>query len=79
MIDPKFRPVVFAFFMALLMSCIMSLVVSLLNVGLVSNILHIWLRAWGFSFVIAFPTVSVVAPVVGRLTNMFIKKQNVKG
>lgn len=76
MINPKYQSVVFAFFMALLMSCIMSLVVSLLNVGFVSNILHIWLKAWGFSFFIAFPTVSVVAPVVGKLTGMLIQKQN---
>lgn len=60
--------------MALLMSCIMSLVVSLLNVGFVSNILHIWLKAWGFSFIVAFPTVSVVAPIVGRLVNLVIRK-----
>ena len=65
---------VFAFFMSLLMSCLMSMVVSLLNVGFDKNILHIWLKAWGGSFVIAFPAVYLVAPVVGKLVNLVIKK-----
>lgn len=59
--------------MALLMSAIMSMVVSLLNVGLVENIFAIWLRAWGISFVIAFPTVIVVTPLVKRLVNLMVK------
>lgn len=45
MIDRKHQRIVFAFFMALLMSCIMSLVISIFNVGLTSHILSIWLKA----------------------------------
>ena len=40
MIHPKYQSVVFAFFMALLMSGIMSLVISLFNLGLVDGILQ---------------------------------------
>ncbi|MDN3638094.1 DUF2798 domain-containing protein [Simiduia curdlanivorans] len=53
--------------MALLMSCLMSFVISLFNVGLVHNILLIWLKAWAFAFVIAFPAVIAVSPLVRRL------------
>ena len=73
MIAKKYTTYVFSFFMALLMSAIMSMVVSLLNVGLVENIFAIWLRAWGISFVIAFPTVIVVTPLVKRLVNLMVK------
>ena len=66
MIDRKHQKIVFAFFMALLMSCIMSLVISIFNVGLVSNIIHVWLRAWAFAFIVAFPTITVVAPIVHK-------------
>lgn len=72
MIDRKYKHVVFAFFMALLMSCIMSFVISIFNVGLVSNILFIWLKAWGFAFAIAFPTVVLVVPAVRKLVNLVI-------
>ncbi len=53
--------------MALLMSCIMSLVISIFNVGLIEGIFLIWLKAWAFSFVVAFPTVSIVSPIVRKL------------
>lgn len=77
MIDSKYQRIVFAFFMALLMSCIMSLVISIFNVGLVSNIIHIWLKAWAFAFIIAFPTITVVAPIVQKLVSLVIKKETI--
>ncbi|WP_461517270.1 DUF2798 domain-containing protein [Porticoccus sp.] len=74
MIHRKYQNVLFAFFMALFMSCFMSLVISIFNVGLVDNILYVWLHAWGFAFVVAFPTVMIVAPTVRRLVALVIHK-----
>lgn len=65
----KYQKLIFAFLMALIMSCIMSLLISVFNVGLSQNIVHIWLKAWSFAFVVAFPTVSVVAPLVHAFIN----------
>ena len=76
MIPGKYQQLVFAFFMAGLMSCLMSLVISIFNVGLVDNILQIWLHAWGFAFVVAFPAVLVVVPLVRRLVTLAIKKDD---
>ncbi len=67
MIDRKHHQIVFSFFMTLLMSCIMSLVISIFNLGLVSNFIVIWLKAWIFAFVIAFPTIIFISPVVHKL------------
>lgn len=75
MIDRKYQHLVFAFFMALLMSCLMSLVVSIFNVGLVNNILQIWLKAWSFSFTIAFPAVVIVSPAVRKLAAITLKQE----
>jgi hypothetical protein len=68
MIPRKFQPIVFAFFMGLLMSCLMSFVVTTLNVGPVENLLQLWLKAWSVAFSVAFPTIIVVAPIVRKLT-----------
>ena len=76
MIPSKYQHLVFAFFMAGLMSCLMSLVISIFNVGLVDNILQVWLHAWGFAFVVAFPAVLVVVPLVRRLVTLAIKKDD---
>lgn len=73
MIDRKHHRIVFSFFMSLLMSCIMSLVISLFNVGLVDNILSIWLNAWAFAFVVAFPTILAVTPLVHKLVSLVLR------
>jgi len=71
-IDRKNQHIIFAFFMALLMSGLMSFVISVFNVGFVNNILTIWLKAWSLSFVVAFPAVIVVSPVVRKLVSLVI-------
>ena len=58
------------------MSCIMSLVISIFNVGLVSNIVDIWLKAWAFAFTIAFPTILVVSPLVHKLVSLVLKEED---
>lgn len=73
MINKKYQRVVYTLVMSLLMSGIMSFVVSLFNIGLVNNILSIWLKAWSFSFLIAFPTVFFVSPVVAQIVNKLIR------
>ena len=57
----------FPFFMALFMSGIMSFALTLLNLGLIDNLLIIWLKAWGVAFLVAFPSVAVLAPKVHKL------------
>ncbi len=74
MIPAKYTHYVFSFFMALLMSCSMSFVITVFNVGLVDNLLFIWLKAWGFAFMVAFPTINVVAPIVRKLVTLVVAK-----
>jgi hypothetical protein len=72
MIHRRYQPVVFAFFMALLMSGIMSAVVTFFNVGAVPDFLSRWLHAWGMAFLVAFPIVLFIAPVVQKLVKWVI-------
>ncbi len=74
MIPAKYTHYVFSFFMALLMSCIMSFVITVFNVGLIDNLFFIWLKAWGFAFMVAFPTINVVAPIVRKLVTLVVAK-----
>lgn len=62
--------------MALLMSCLMSLVISIFNVGLVNNMLYVWLKAWSFSFAVAFPAVVIVSPLVRKLVRITLKPEH---
>ena len=72
MLATKFRPYLYGFFMSLSMSGIMSLVVSLHNLGWSEHIISIWLSAWRFSFMVAFPTVLILTPVVRNLVHQII-------
>lgn len=52
----------------------MSFVISVFNVGFVSNIIHVWLKAWAFAFIIAFPIITVVVPIVHKLVSLVLKE-----
>jgi ABC-type bacteriocin/lantibiotic exporter with double-glycine peptidase domain len=73
MFDPKYTQLIFSFFMALFMSCIMSLVITLYNVGFIDGIFFIWLKAWLFAFAVALPAINLVSPIVRRLVKILIK------
>ncbi|MEH6345984.1 MAG: DUF2798 domain-containing protein [Bermanella sp.] len=74
MISKKYQPLAYAFFMALLMSCFMSLVISVFNEGLAENVLSIWMKAWGFAFLVAFPTVTLVSPLVSKFVAILMTR-----
>lgn len=72
MLSAKYRSAVFALCMSLLMSGVMSLVITLLNLGVSPRVILPWLRAWAFSFVIAFPTILLVSPAVHLLVGSIV-------
>lgn len=74
MISAKYQRLVFAFFMSLMMSCLMSGVITFINLGLVNNFVSLWLDAYWKAFIVAFPIIFVVAPFVHKLTSIVIKK-----
>lgn len=76
MISRKHHKIVFLFFMALLMSGIMSFVISVFNVGMVANIITIWLKAWVFAFMVAFPAIIIVSPVVNKLVSLVLHEDS---
>ena len=75
MISRKHHKIVFSFFMALLMSCIMSFVISVFNVGMVANIITLWLQAWSFAFIVAFPTIMLISPLVHKLVSLVLHEE----
>ena len=72
MIPKRFGPVLFGFILSGLMSCIVSGIATLRALGIQPDFFGTWMTSWAFSWLVAFPTVLVVAPVtrkiVARLT-----------
>ncbi len=53
----------------------MSFVISVFNVGFVANIVTIWLKAWSFAFIVAFPTIFIISPVVQKLVSLVLQEE----
>ena len=67
-LNKKYFNVVFATFMVLFMSFIMSGIITYVNVGLVSNFINKWiLSAFPSAFIINLPIALFVVPVVRKL------------
>ncbi|RNB83898.1 DUF2798 domain-containing protein [Brevibacillus nitrificans] len=54
-IKKKYEAILFTFFMALGMSCIISFFMMLINFGFNAELLGKWLKAWPAAFMFAFP------------------------
>jgi hypothetical protein len=67
MVSVKYLHQVQALLLSGFMSFIMSGAISLINVGLVTNFLSIWLHAWLVAYAIAFPSVLLVFPIARKL------------
>ena len=63
----KYEPYVFSFFMSLLVSCVIALVISFMHVGLAKTFVWEWLQSWVVGFGLAFPTIVCVTPLVRKL------------
>lgn len=70
---PRFAPFLFGFVLSALMSFIVSGIATFRNAGLVDEFLALWVNAWLPSWIIAFPTVLIMAPMARRLVGMLVK------
>ncbi|GLK68476.1 DUF2798 domain-containing protein [Hansschlegelia plantiphila] len=69
-----FNGVVTPFLLSLLMCFIVSGISTGRGIGLAPDLPEQWLRAWGLSWVIAFPTLLVVLPAVRRLAGLIVEQ-----
>ncbi len=75
----KYEPYVFSFFMSLLVSCVIALVISLMHVGLAKTFVWEWLQSWIVGFGLAFPTIVCVTPLVRRLVTAILAEDENDG
>ncbi|CCG53605.1 Transmembrane protein of unknown function [Flavobacterium indicum GPTSA100-9 = DSM 17447] len=56
----------FAFIMALIVTSYISFILVSVNAGFNNNFIFIWLRSWFIAFLLAFPSLLFVAPLVRK-------------
>ncbi|RPE79537.1 DUF2798 domain-containing protein [Vulcaniibacterium tengchongense] len=69
----RYGAVVMPLLLSILMTCIVSLVSTLRSVGAGPDFLRLWLGAWALSWLIAFPTLLAVLPLVRRATAAIVR------
>jgi hypothetical protein len=62
-----FAAIVSPLVLSLLMTSIVSLISTLRSLGLQPDLPAVWMTAWGLSWLVAFPTLLLVLPVVRRI------------
>ncbi|CAM4087820.1 DUF2798 domain-containing protein [Acinetobacter pragensis] len=77
---PKFHPKHLNWLMPLILSAIMSGSISCFNIflkaGAVDGFLAIWLHAWALSWMMAFPLILIMLPLVRKFLMKFVQMPN---
>lgn len=73
-LPPQALHVLVPLFLSGSMSCIVSLVSTLMSVGFSGFVFIEWLGAWMFSWLIAFPSVLILLPIMRKFASFFIRK-----
>ena len=63
----RYATIVSPLVLSLLMTFIVSFISTLKSLGFQPGLPAIWLTAWGLSWLVAFPTLLLVLPVVRRI------------
>ena len=63
----RYQTIVMPLVLSVLMSGIVSFVSTAIGNGIHPDILALWIKAWAFSWLVAFPSLLVVLPLVRRI------------
>jgi hypothetical protein len=75
MIPAKYGQITFIFFVSICMSCVVSGVSVLNTAGFVNAFFGLWMTAWLKSWIIAFPSLLIIAPSVRRFVDKLLIKE----
>lgn len=59
--------------LSVMMTCVISAIVTLLGFGPSAEFLRRWPVSWGASWLVAFPTLLLVLPVVRRIVGLLVE------
>ena len=67
MISSRFTPILFILILSIIMSCVVSGISTFSTISVMGDFFESWMVAWGRSWVVAFPTMLIVAPLSRKL------------
>lgn len=68
----RYAPIVMPFVLSILMTAVVSVISTLRSLGATPAFLATWPGAWALSWLVAFPTLLVVLPMVRRIVTLLV-------
>ncbi|UMY18269.1 DUF2798 domain-containing protein [Methylobacterium organophilum] len=68
----RYAAILMPFVLSLLMTFVVSGIATLKSLGLSAAFLQTWPGAWAISWVVAFPTLLLVMPLVRRIVGLLV-------
>ena len=75
MLPARFAPVLFGLLLSGFMSCIVTCIATVKEIGLGPQTLASWMGAWSLSWPVAFIVVLFVAPLTRRLVALLVRSE----
>jgi hypothetical protein len=69
----RYAGLLMPFLLSLLMSGIVSFIATLKTAGIQDGLVMLWLGAWEVSWLIAFPTLLLILPLVRRIVSLLVE------
>jgi len=69
----KYSGIIMPFFLSILMTMLVSFISTMRVSGLTYQFIHLWMSSWAISWLIAFPTLLFLLPIVKKITAFFVK------
>ncbi|OAF13023.1 hypothetical protein AYJ54_45650 [Bradyrhizobium centrolobii] len=75
----RYAPIVMPLVLSILMTAVVSIISTLKSLGPTPAFLATWPGAWGLSWLVAFPTLLVVLPMVRRIVACLVASPSQPG
>jgi hypothetical protein len=72
----RFAGIVMPLLLSVLMTAIISMVSTPSSIGASPRLVSVWLHAWALSWIVAFPTLLMVLPLVRKATAALVDTAN---
>jgi hypothetical protein len=73
-LPPRCAGIVMPLLLSIFMTCIVSGISTLRSLGPVPGFVGLWLGAWAWSWLVAFPTMLLVMPLVRKATAALVRQ-----
>ena len=73
----RYMSIVVPFLLSVKMTFIVSGISTLKSLGLATGFLSTWMSAWGLSWIVAFPVLLVMLPIVRRVAGLLVEQPGV--